>query len=119
MSGQVKDTKKDTDVKKVRARTYARNRTQLSRRGFEKNAESDGVFILKLVAVILIGSFWLKFEVPFDFLGMYMTAIPVGLILGLALVRVFEKRPFNKKIWYVVVLITAIVSYFLPSGIVI
>lgn len=106
-------------TKSNKARTYARNRTQLSRRGFEKNPESDGVFLLKLVIVILLGSFWVKFAGGTELAGGYLTGLPVGLILGLVLIHLLEKRKENRRIWFAVIIIVGIVSYFLPSGIVV
>jgi hypothetical protein len=105
--------------KKARARTYARNRTQLSRRGFEKNPEADGVFILKLVIVVLLGSFWVKMNLPFLFNGVPVAGVPVGLLIGLTLIHFVENRPYNRRTFYAVVVIVGILSYFLPSGIVI
>ncbi|MDR0591457.1 MAG: hypothetical protein LBG75_02815 [Candidatus Nomurabacteria bacterium] len=105
--------------KKSRARTYARNRTQLSRRGFEKNPEADGVFILKLVVVVLLGSFWVKMNLPFLFNGVPVAGVPVGLLVGLILIHLIEKRPYNRRTFYAVIVMVGIISYFLPSGIVI
>ena len=110
---------KQTDSKKTRARTYARNRTQLSRRGFEKNPEADGVFILKLVVVVLLGSFWIKMNLPFLFNGVPVAGLPVGLLIGLVLIHFIEKRPYNRRTFYAVIVMVGIISYFLPSGIVI
>jgi uncharacterized ion transporter superfamily protein YfcC len=101
------------------ARTYARNRTKLSRRGFEKFVEPDGVFLLKLVIVIILGSFWLKFSAPLQIGGGFLSGIPAGLLVGLVLIHLVEKRSENRKIWFAVILIVAILSYFIPAGIVI
>ena len=105
--------------KKTRSRNYARNRTQLSRRGFEKNPEADGVFILKLVVTVLLGSFWIKMNLPFLFNGVPVAGVPVGLLVGLALIHFVEKRPYNRRTLYAVIVMVGIISYFLPSGIVI
>jgi hypothetical protein len=105
--------------KKSKARTYARNRTQLSRRGFEKNPEADGVFILKLVTVVLLGSFWVKMNLPFLYNGIPVVGIPFGLLIGLILIHFVEKRPYNRRTFYAVIVMVGIISYFLPSGIVI
>jgi membrane protein insertase Oxa1/YidC/SpoIIIJ len=100
--------------KQARQRTYARNRTQLSRRGFEKNPESDGVFILKLVAIVLLGSFWMRMNLP----GGLSSGVPVGLLIGLILIHLLEKRPDNRRTFFAVIIVVVIISYFLPSGIV-
>lgn len=105
--------------KKNRARTYARNRTTLSRRGYEKINETDSTYFLKLVIFLLLGTLWLKFSTPLDLGGMQLHALPIGLVLGLLLVHPVEKLQFNRKIWYAVLLIVGIISYFVPAGIII
>ena len=102
---------------KPRARTYARNRS-FSRKGNEKIYESDGMYLTKLILVILLGSFWLKFHSPLVWGDFYLNGLPLGLIVGLFLVGKYEQFQANRKIWYAILLITAIISYFLPSGIV-
>lgn len=105
--------------KQHKARTYARNRTQLSRRGFEKNPEADGIFILKLVITVLLGSFWIKMNLPFLMGGVPVAGVPVGLLIGLAVIHFGEKRAYNRRTFYAVIVMVGIISYFLPSGIVI
>jgi len=96
-------------------RTYARNRV-FSRRGNEK-FEPDGVYLLKLVTVTIAGTLWLKFKVPLNIGNLALSAFPLGLIGGALAVYLWEKRPGNRHIWYAILLIVAIVSYFLPAGI--
>lgn len=103
---------------KARPRTYARNRS-FSRRGYEKIFESDGEYLLKLIVCVLLGSFWIKFSEPISWLGMNLFAIPVGLMLGLLIVSQFEKFQSDRKIWYAVIIIVGVISYFVPAGIVI
>lgn len=102
---------------KTRSRNYARNRV-FSRRGNEVITESDGLYLIKLMLVILLGSFWLKFGHPIMVGNLFLNGIPLGLIVGLFLVSKYEQFQFNRKIWYALLIITAIISYFLPSGIV-
>ncbi len=102
-----------------RARTYARNRTRLSRRGFDKEQETDSMFILKLVLVIIAGSFWLKFAQILYIGPVPLTGLPVGFLIGLILVHYLEKRSLNRRVFFSVLLIAAVLSYFLPMGIVI
>ena len=102
-----------------RARTYARNRTVVSRRGFEKVSETDGTYFLKLVIFLLLATLWLKFESPVEWLGVPINALPLGIVLGLILVHLVEKYQFNRKIWYAVLLTVGIISYFVPAGIII
>ena len=104
--------------KRNKQRTYARNRI-VSRRGNEKVYESDGKYILKLVLFLLLGTIWLKFAAPLTVAGLVFNGIPVGLFVGLLLVSRLEKFQYDRKIWYAVLIIATIVSYFLPAGIVI
>ena len=106
-------------MSKNSARTYARYRTNISRRGNEKFTESDGVFFLKLVILLILSSFWIKLNDPLSAGGIMLTGFPLGMLVAFLLVRIYEKRTLNRKIWYSVVLIATILSYFLPSGIVI
>ncbi|MDO4872444.1 MAG: hypothetical protein Q4A27_03435 [bacterium] len=105
--------------KERKSRTYARNRTKLSRRGFEKNPEKDSIFLLKLLFSIFAGSLWLKFAHPLDLAGITLGALPLGLIIGLMAVSKFESRSENRKIFYAVIFVCAVISFFVPSGIVI
>lgn len=107
-------------TKQTRSRTYARNRTaSVSRTGREKIFESDGTYFLKLVVFVLLGTFWLKFGQPIVWLGLPVNGIPVGLLVGLLLVSRFEKYQADRKIWYAILLVVGIISYFVPAGIVI
>lgn len=99
-------------------RTYARNRT-VSRRGYAKNTETDGQYLLKLVLVVILGSLWLKFAHPFSIGAVPMTGLPIGMLFGLLVVRRFEKLQADRKIWYLVLIVVTIISYFVPAGIVI
>lgn len=109
-----------TKTKQKRPRTYARNRAAaVSRRGYEKVFESDGTYFLKLVVVVLLGTFWLKFAQPMSWLGIPLNGIPAGFLVGLILVNRFEKIQSDRKIWYAILIIVTILSYFVPAGIVI
>jgi hypothetical protein len=101
-----------------RPRTYARNRA-FSRRGREMLFESDGEYLLKLIMCVLLGSFWLKFSQPFIWAGLTFNALPVGLVLGLIIMSQFERFQADRKIWYAVIIVVGIISYFVPAGIVI
>ena len=99
-------------------RTYARNRT-VSRRGYIKSSETDGQYLLKLVLVILLGTVWLKFNTPLQ-VGIFSTAgIPIGMLFGLFVISRFEKVQYDRKIWYAILFIVTIISFFAPAGIVI
>ena len=99
-------------------RTYARNRTNFNRRGFEKNPEADSIFLLKLLLSVIAGSFWLKFSQPISFLGLSFGGFPIGTIVGILAVNRLEKRQTSRHIFYAVILIITILSYFVPAGIV-
>lgn len=51
--------------------------------------------------------------------GFQFTAIPLGIILGFLIVRAFEHHQEDRKIWYAVLLVVGVISYFVPAGIVI
>jgi len=80
-------------------------------------SETDGEYLLKLVLVLILGTMWLKFEDPLMFGAVPVAGIPIGLIAGLLLVEHFEKLQTDRKIWYVVLLLVTVLSYFLPAGI--
>ncbi len=103
---------------KNKKRTYGRNR-EYSRKGNLKEFETDGSYLLKLVLVFLLGTFWLKFNAPIQFGNFVFSALPLGLALGLLLVSRFEHFQSDRKIWYAILIITTLISYFLPAGIVI
>jgi Flp pilus assembly protein TadB len=81
--------------------------------------EADSTYLLKLVLYVLLGTFWLKLASPILWLGMPIGAIPFGLLLGLVLVRWFEKYQTDRKIWYAILVVVTILGYFVPAGIVI
>ena len=104
--------------KRNRERTYARNRS-FSRRGYEKLYESDSTYFLKLVLYLVLGTLWLKFQHPLSLGPLQFNGIPVGMLFGLLIVSRFEKYQTDRKIWYLVLVLVTIISYFLPAGIVI
>lgn len=103
---------------KHKQRTYARNRV-FSRRGNEKFYESDSSYFFKLVLSIVLGSLWLKFAYPVMLGAVPLNGLPIGMLFGILIVAKFEKYQFDRKIWYLVLVLVTIISYFLPAGIVI
>jgi hypothetical protein len=100
--------------------TEARSRTSIiSRKGYEKIVESDSTYLLKLVVFVLLGTLWLKFAQPITWHGIPFNGIPVGLLIGLLLVRRFEPLQIDRKIWYAILIVVTIICYFVPAGIVI
>lgn len=106
-------TKQKKPIKKTR------QKTALSAKSYERVFESDGTYFLKLVVFVLLGTLWLKFQQPVVWLGLPLHGIPVGLLVGLLLVRQFEKMQSDRKIWYAILLLITIICYFVPAGIVI
>ncbi len=105
-------------AKKSRPRTYARNRAAVSRRGRELLVEADSTYFLKLVVVVILGTFWLKFKDPMIWNGVPFGGFPIGLLIGLIGINLFEKNPFDRKIWYAVLVVIGIICYFVPAGVV-
>lgn len=91
----------------------------VSRRGHEKPFETDSKYFLKLVVFVILGTLWLKFSEPMSWLGMPLNALPLGLLGGLLLVHKFEKYQSDRKIWYAILVVVTVISYFVPAGIVI
>lgn len=89
------------------------------KRFHERVFESDSTYFLKLVVIVLLGTLWLKFSEPFMFGAVQFAAVPLGLIVGFLVVRAFEHHQEDRKIWYAVLLVVGVISYFVPAGIVI
>ncbi len=85
----------------------------------ERVFESDSTYFLKLVVVVLLGTLWLKFSAPVSWVGFTIGALPLGLLLGFLIVRAFEHHQEDRKIWYAVLLVVGVISYFVPAGIII
>lgn len=105
-------------TKSHKERTYARNR-QISRKGKENIYESDSTYFLKLILVVLLGMLWLKFSEPLQMGSLILTGIPLGLMAGVLIVSKFEHFQFDRKIWYAILVIVTVISYFVPAGIVV
>ncbi len=106
--------------KSNRQRTYARNRTVVSRRGYENVWETDGVYLLKLMATAMAGLLWLRLANPIIlFNAIPVGAVPVGAMVALILIATLEKAQFNRKIMYALLVVVTIVGFFVDAGIVI
>lgn len=105
----VKQKQKKTKNKAIMAITKPR----------ERIFETDGTYFLKLVVFVLLGTLWLKFQQPVSWIGLPLYGLPVGLLIGLILVRQFEKHQSDRKIWYAILLVVTIICYFVPAGIVV
>ncbi len=107
-------------TKNPRPRTYARNRAQVvSRRNRQALSDADGTYFLKLVGVVLLSTLWIKFDTSLSWSGFMLAAFPLGALIALVAIRLFEKNPYDRKIWFAVLVVVTIVSYFVPAGIVI
>jgi hypothetical protein len=106
--------KQKTSAKKSTSRVAV-----AGRRGYDAVFESDSTYLLKLVAFVLLGTLWLKFQTPVSWFGMPFSGVPIGLLIGLLLVHRFEKYQVDRKIWYAILIVVTIICYFVPAGIVI
>ena len=91
----------------------------VKKRLHERVFESDGTYFLKLVLVFLLATFWLKFADPISVSGLMFTAVPVGLFIGLLLVRAFEKHQADRKIWYALLIVVTVITHIQPAGFVV
>lgn len=107
---QTRTTKSKTTKKRAAARVITLK---------ERLFETDSTYLLKLVAVLLLGAIWLRFGTPLVWLGIPFGAFPLGLVLGLLLVKLAERHQSDRKIWYVVLIVVAIITYSADKGIVI
>ena len=83
-----------------------------------RDTETDGQYFLKIVLYIVLGSIWLKFAEPIVVGSFVLNGLPVGLLIGL-LAASHDRLRVDRKIEYALLIVVTIVSYFLPSGIVI
>lgn len=84
----------------------------------ERGNEKDSTYFLKIVLYVIAGAFWLRFAQPLMIGDIAINAIPLGFIVGVLIAR-HEKLQIDRKIEYALLLISAIVSVFLGTGIVI
>lgn len=108
---------------KQKPRTYARNRSKssefFSRKGRERIYENDSAFFVKLVIFVVLSALWLRLKEPLEFGALSIQAVPIGLLIALLLVLRLEKYQFNRKIWYVTLILMAILTSFTPVGVMI
>lgn len=81
-------------------------------------SEPDGVYLLKLVLFIILGSLWLKFSTPIAITSSFsLHGFPMGFFIGVAF-AMHDKFQLDRKIEYAILIIMTIVSLFLPVGII-
>lgn len=73
--------------------------------------ELDGVYLLKLLLYVLLGSMWLKLS---SGSGLHLP-IPIGFIAGLVFSS-HEHFQIDRKIEYAALLIAMLFGYFAPYG---
>lgn len=73
--------------------------------------EFDGVYLLKLLLYVLLGSMWVKFSHN-STIGI---AVPAGLIIGLIFTS-HEHFQIDRKIEYAVLIVAMLFGYFAPYG---
>jgi hypothetical protein len=73
--------------------------------------ELDGVYVLKLLLYVLLGSMWLKFSHG----ASLSISAPVGFILGLIFAS-HEHFQIDRKIEYAALLVAMLFGYFAPYG---
>lgn len=89
-----------------------KNKQSIRRAAKKQSAqELDGVFFLKLVLYMILGSMWLKFTHN-DALSL---PIPLGVIIGLFFTS-HEHFQIDRKIEYAVLLVAMLVGYLAPYG---
>lgn len=79
--------------------------------------ESDGAYLLKITLYAILGSLWLKLGQPLALGPVIVSGLPVGLLIGL-LFASHDHFQVDRKIEYAVLLVATIVSYYLPTGII-
>jgi hypothetical protein len=78
----------------------------------QKNTQTDGSFILKLVLYVILGSLWLKIHSASLNSGI---PLPLGLVVGLIFAS-HEHFQIDRKIDYGVLVIAALVGLMVPYG---
>lgn len=76
-----------------------------------KPAELDGVYLLKLLLYVLLGSLWLKISNG----NSITVGVPIGFIVGLIFAR-HEHFQIDRKIEYAALLVAMLFGYFAPYG---
>jgi ABC-type dipeptide/oligopeptide/nickel transport system permease component len=78
--------------------------------------EKDSVYFFKLVFYIVIGSVWLRFQGPLQIGDIVINGFPIGLIIGLVFATQ-DHFKIDRKIEFAILILMAIISFFLPIAI--
>lgn len=79
------------------------------------SGEPDSAYFLKLVLYIVLGAVWIRFSEPIAIGDILLNGVPIGLAIGL-LFAAHDHFQVDRKIEYAVLVIAAIISFFLPTG---
>lgn len=82
-------------------------------------SESDGQSLLKLIVLVILGSVWVRWHSGLTISGIVPPPLPVGMIIGIMMVHRFEHFRTDRKVWFAVLVFAALISFFLPSGVMI
>ena len=77
----------------------------------KRNTELDGVYLLKLLLYVLLGTLWVKVSASSN----VQFAAPVGFIIGLIFAS-HEHFQIDRKIEFAVLLVAMLFGYFAPYG---
>jgi len=77
----------------------------------KSSADVDGVFLLKLLLYVILGSLWLKVSNG----GSVAVGVPIGFIVGL-IFSSHEHFRIDRKIEYAALLVAMLFGYFAPYG---
>lgn len=83
------------------------------KRDVRKNQVAYSHYILKLCLLFAVGLVWLRLGVEIG----PLTALPLGLVIGIIII-VFEPIKHTRSIELCIVLASALLSFFLPIGII-
>lgn len=104
-------------VKKTHKKPPAKKQSTKPQRSQKRQTESDGSYFLKLVCLIIAATMWLKFADPLHIGPLIVAGFPLGACLALLWVAYYEREQIDRKIWYGVVVVVAIICFFVPAGI--
>lgn len=82
-----------------------------SKKTAKKNLDMDGIYLLKIVLYVILGSLWLKASNG----STIDIGLPVGFIVG-CIFASHEHFRIDRKIEYAVLLVAMLFGYFAPYG---
>lgn len=82
----------------------------MPKKNIKSTTDQDGVFFLKLMLFLIIGSLWIKTSY-----GDLSFPFPLGLCIGLVF-AMHEHFRIDRKIEFAVLLVAMLVGYFAPFG---